>query len=1114
MSAVQQKTAHVTSLASPTPIGTVPTGFNHPDASSVDDTTGSSAAGALPEGQAGNGPAMGDVRSDGSPHLLSPLAGVDRAGCAAATAHSGPSAWVEAVNSKANGSSARGTATGSHMPDGIAQPAHPLGPFHDFPDSQQASGSQQSEGQQGLIPLGDAPSAAWAHLHRSPTKFMSAGPACWASPARSDASAVSIGPRGSPFQGANDPTASCSDDEDQAASPKTSHAAHSMASPSPAQIPGSHSDAFRLQLGREPTASAGGGGVSGTDSPTHSAGSLSRAASGLSEAVSISPRAGSRPRTARALLSRLALPGDGVELALGGGSAWPSPSGSASEASWSIAVPTPRPTAADSPTHGDCGAGSPPPGTSTAEWAGFGALASPGPHPRRSCTARNSMAVSLDAPAGLGAAQDLPESGSAAALMARAGPPASQSAAVGFQAAPEAEHCNELDGMRSVCTPAAACVAPATPMHEGTPGAGDRYVGSPTSTQSSALFATPMAGLAATPSSSWRGQASSMASGSMPGYATPMATLEPPTPCSATPTAATADLTSPQDPPGQRQSWAPVDAADSAAVRQTLEQAARDGQQPAVSNLPSISTRASPSPARPRTLQIPDGAAASKDDSPEVSPRADNGAVVRELQSPGPQTGGASLDASTALLWCHETIDDDLPGPSLPMSLLGPPPIYPMITSPSPACSSPIATSKVTCSRSSGAPKSDSITPAAALEPSAPSHEQATAASHGTDVVGGGTPLPPPACLSRAQSTPGSGDWYRRIMRTFDPATPEGPGRPDTDVESAAHLSTEVPSDGGAAFVPEDPGKAVPPGMTTTQQVDVVCTISSASAACLEPHQEGGAGEEHISTALANTPENSQAMEAGRLLEADVQLALEHKTDQQNVGILVHPQTEDGVAAGRQSASAMQPEYQDAASLQATSEPASPASAGGQAARSTPATLSQSAVYDVGHPQKILAAATPEPPFQQHADLSGLADFKPPLFGHDKGQDVNPGQAMQEADAAKAQSQDISPGQLMQGTDAAQAQSRRNAASPASIQGQAEGPGRLAALELPTPGVLQAITNTHSPSPRAGLAGNPWEGAQSPSPSGGDQSGAPTGSWWSSSSASNSFRGGCTLRHA
>ena len=98
----------------------------------------------------------------------------------------------------------------------------------------------------------------------------------------------------------------------------------------------------------------------------------------------------------------------------------------------------------------------------------------------------------------------------------------------------------------------------------------------------------------------------------------------------------------------------------------------------------------------------------------------------------------------------------------------------------------------------------------------------------------------------------------------------------------------------------------------------------------------------------------------------------------------------------------------------------------------------------------------------------------------------------------------------MQENAAAGQQPQQKMVSPTSVQGQVMGPGRLTELELPTPGVLQAITNTHSPSPGAGGAGNPWEGGHSPSPSGGgEHSGAATGSWWSSSSASNSFKGGC-----
>ncbi|KAK9865934.1 hypothetical protein WJX84_003584 [Apatococcus fuscideae] len=300
-------------------------------------------------------------------------------------------------------------AAGSYTPPGLdpgVEPDHPVGPFHDFPHSPLHSTGGELSGPQDLIPLGTAPNPEpW--VHRSPTKLMGAGPSSWASPARSDASAISIGPRGSPLRMPLDQHADCSsNDEPESGSPTASSAgddspassAHSAAVPSRAASPQDESS--------HPPSTDGGGSRAqqpgGVASPAHSAESLPQAFSGLSGAASVSPRAVHRPRTARALLSRLALPGDGVSGGVGG-QAWPSPSASGSEASWSIAVPSPQPIAADSPVYGHP-IGSPPAGTSTAEWAGFRALAA-------SASAAGSPAtrnISAQTPVGVGSSAELP----------------------------------------------------------------------------------------------------------------------------------------------------------------------------------------------------------------------------------------------------------------------------------------------------------------------------------------------------------------------------------------------------------------------------------------------------------------------------------------------------------------------------------------------------------------------------------------------------------------------------------------------------------------------------------------------------------------------------------
>ena len=961
MSAVQQKTAHVSSLASPAPSGTVPSGFQCPDASSGNDSPCSSVVDSSLQRSLSDQPADADVNSTSPSHQLSPeLIDEPAAYTAVAAAEGGTAAWVEAVSSKASGSTARS----AHMLASSAEPAHPLGPFHDFPDSPQASGSQQSEGQQGLIPLGDAHAAAWAHLHRSPTKTMAAGPSSWTSPARSDVSAVSIGPRGSPMQHprilATGASTGGSDDEHEPPSPDALSPELSSAMP---LSNGQTSGGLRLQLGQTGHESSSGNAVrvsiggSSIDSPTHSAGSMSRAVSGLSEAASISPRTVNRPRTARALLSRLALPADGAELVLGGALATPSPSGSASEASWSIAVPNPQPAAADSPTHEDFGVGSPPAGTSTAEWAGFRALASSG----RTSATRNSMAMSLDGPAGLSVAQRLPAPATA-----------------GAQAHPAASDANECSPM-SAHTPAAA-VTPATALHDGASAERNRRLGtgSPTSTQSSALFATPMAGFAPTPSSSWRGPASSMASGSFAGYATPMGTLEPPTPCSATPNpnAAADPSDSPQALSGQYESEAAGQAPDQPAQAQAAQQAGISNRTPASSEGTAVAS----------SLQTPDHNDPTEDESAGVSPEARDAATAAALQTPQHRPDDRCHDSGTALLWCHETIDDDLAGPSLPVSILGPPPIYPLISSPTPVRPPPTTTEGASAELP-GHAQSAVATPQAALHP----FEQVADVSKSSIPAEGAmeTAVPTPAGLVRAQSTPGSGDWYRRILRTFD--TP-GHGAPASVADGRAQMGAGSAFSLPAEEAPKSQSAGVPEAMGNAELTGL--------AVDLEAGQQNAPNSRASSAAGVETPPTTQADEA------------------------------------------------------------------------------------------------PEETSQQEAASSEGSGPQLPPASHDMGPAAEPAVAMQENAAAGQQ-----PQQQM--------------VSPTSVQGQAMGPGRLTELELPTPGVLQAITNTHSPSPGAGGAGNPWEGGQSPSPSGGgEHSGAATGSWWSSSSASNSFKGGyccCTL---
>ncbi|KAK9833096.1 hypothetical protein WJX74_007069 [Apatococcus lobatus] len=844
VTAVQQKMAHVMSLASPAPSGTVPTGFKH--ANQLKNESSSSSPLEPPfQMSPQNGPAMVDTHSASPCSQPSPFAAQDGAEPANPAPRSGTLAWAGAVSSKANESTSR-------LLDDNAQPAHTLGPFHEFPDSPQECGSRQSEGSEGLIPLGDAPTAAWAQLHRSPTKSIAAGPASWASPARSDASAVSIGPRGSPQQDPRDPTASSSDDEDEPASSGKSSPPHFASFSASAGHDGSDSHAHRLQLGCEPATSAGGSGMSGTDSPTHSTGVLSRAVSGLSEAASISPRTVNRPRTARALLSRLALPGDGADVA--------------------------------------------------------------------------------------------------------------------FAGAPPAEL--------------------AFPVHESRQGTQSQSsdVASPSSTQSSAVFATPMAGLAATPSSSWRRPASSMASGSLMDYATPMGTLEPPTPCSATPIAAAASSSSPHIPPGHQQAIA----ADISAAQ---GEAADDEQQATATVRSPTSNEGNPEPPRLSTLQLPEDAGASEDASVEASPKAENAVMVRGLETPQQQPRGIYGDSGTALLWCHERIDDDIPAAPLPVSILGPPPIYPVITSPTPAR---VMSTNSSSKSSPGHIESCNAavaTPVAALQPPAQAQRRASGIDEEDSQAAAASDKthPTPAGRVGAQGTPGSGEWYRRILRTFDPATPEQPASGRGEYETDAHIPAQ-------------------------------------------------------------------------------------------------PQIMHRLAYACDSASATQPEQETEETLQILQETAVFSPAENNAAESVQPHLSQMASRILQPLQPTLAHAAAEQSPQNRASSPGLEGPELPFSQQGKGQAVSAAQAMQENDAAEQMP-------------------HQKATYPASVQGQAEGPGHLTALELPTPGVLQAITNTHSPSPSAGGAGNPWEGAQSPSPSGGDQSGAPTGSWWSSSSASNSFRG-------
>ena len=1019
VAAVQQKTAHVKSLASPSPSGTVPSGFRSPQASS-----GSSAESpSLPGSSLRSHPLTSPPQASPCSQISAVAAGADKdeprpSSRPPPTADS----WASAVADKT-------AAAGSYTPPGLdpgVEPDHPVGPFHDFPHSPLHSTGGELSGPQDLIPLGTATNPEpW--VHRSPTKLMGAGPSSWASPARSDASAISIGPRGSPLRMPLDQHADCSsNDEPESGSPTASSAgddspassAHSAAVPSRAASPQDESS---------PSTDGGGSRAQqpgGVASPAHSAESLPQAFSGLSGAASVSPRAVHRPRTAQALLSRLALPGDGVGGGVGG-QAWPSPSASGSEASWSIAVPSPQPIAADSPVYGHP-IGSPPAGTSTAEWAGFRALAASASAAGSPAT-RNSVALSLDGPGGLRRGPAETEGSS----LATSGP--ADDAAVGH----------------------VEPTLPTTPMNHPweTAGSNRMDADSPACTQSFDVFGTPMGG-APTPAISWKGQSSSMASGSLAGYSTPMGALEPPTPCSATPV---------------------------------------------------------PTPAAQARTPILTSLSASHE------------------------------ELATAMLWCHETIDDDTPQRP-PMPILGPPPVYPRILSPAP-CSPPAAAPKPHELARERVPEGAGPVTAAATslaQPGTAASQEAPAAdapSASDDAVSAQTPevgvgssaeLPSQELgeVSGADAAPASpagkewGDLGAALQVPCDEqsmdviaqeAGPEAASEQQELGDACSHGTQQQeggsgPTDGSCSDLQEqqlsdDGHQAASPLEQLERQNERVIKPADGSKFAPGPSEDIQAAAEdcmpaptgaHTEDQLAgNTVCRASEQEGtGDLDEASIP---QQDDGQQEAcpqeELPPFTTSEDATTNGVSDVSppaVPSPRERDGV-VQQQPEANAPALAAAQAAGPDRQTAIGQPTVGLLHdthkagllsPRREGSAGLEQQPRSVLANpvvLQGMGDNQPPSLGADGGGPTQDGAAL---------------------------------SIPSSAEGHVTGSGGLPLLDLPSPGVLQAITNTHSPSPGAGGAVNPWDAAQSPSQSGGGHSGAATGSWWSSSSASNSFRGG------
>ncbi len=689
------------------------------------------------------------------------------------------------------------------------------------------------------------------------------------------------------------------------------------------------------------------------------------------------------------------------------------------------------------------------------------------------------MAVSLDGPAGLQRAQRLPDQQQLGATDNAHEDFRQNGAAL---AADQDASCIEAVSREAVSqTPTAeggqldiVGNAPATPAPHLIAGFGRSMdgEGSPTETQSSDVFATPMAG-PATPGGSWMTHASSLASSSLTAYATPMGALEPPTPSSATPISATP----PADAPGRthmaQQSKKGLGNGDADnSIDMSAELARANGVQDLVSSQHQTSagkgSRAAD--AVPSPLRTPTSRSTSGSMSLMIQPVSD-----AQNDSQGSSVGSASnapdpscRDSQTALLWCHETIDDDIPQPAhVPVrtALLGAPSVYPFISSPTPR--SPL-------SRQSGPAASDGDairTADQALSPA--SHREETTAPMQDSPAGvtqpeGGTVS---ACHEDEVASDNARPSEVVVAPAENVALNNAATKPlgDSNHSADSHFA-------GSPCEPADMAQAA----SSCQQL--LQEASSGSAPAMETLTEGSETERPFdpaqpeSSSRASSPSFTAQSGSGHI-SADAAGDVSNETEQHQAACddsaaddLAAPGS-DTKNASQTSASSLRPADDDAAQRQ------SPAMSA--LATATHVITPKDRIDPIDQPLQLgQENKAPEQASPQEAPTPSspqTRDMTPTDVGEGG---LEPLQSMQENEPVA------------------------NAALQASSHGQLGMVRGLPALELPTSGVLQAITNTHSPSPGAGGAASPWD--QSPAA---DHSGAPTGSWWSSSSASNSLRG-------